>query len=132
MQSRVKIDFQGMEPSEALRAAIVARVAALEDRFARITACRVVLKAPSGRHLNGGLYEINIRLTLPGGKEIDIGPLHASTSAMPTFSSRSTMLSSGRAAGCRTKSAVCRVTLRRMRVSHLRDHRDTSDCDRSR
>jgi len=73
MQSRVKIDFQGMEPSEALRAAIVARVAALEDRFARITACRVVLKAPSGRHLNGGLYEINIRLTLPGGKEIDIG-----------------------------------------------------------
>ena len=73
MQSAVKIDFQGMKPRQALRTAIAERVAGLEDRFGRITACRVVLKAPSGRHRIGGLYEINIRLALPDGKEVDIG-----------------------------------------------------------
>jgi ribosome-associated translation inhibitor RaiA len=73
MQSAITIDFQGMKPSEALRNSVAERIAALEDRFGRITSCRVMLKAPSGRHLTGGLYEINIRLALPGGKEVDIG-----------------------------------------------------------
>ena len=45
MQSPVKIDFQGMKPREALRAVIAEHVAGLEDRFGRITACRVVVKA---------------------------------------------------------------------------------------
>ena len=73
MQSAVKIDFQGMKPREALRAVIAEHVASLEDRFGRITACRVVVKAPSEHHRTGGLYEINIRLALPDGKEVDIG-----------------------------------------------------------
>src|SRR6516164_8107338 len=73
MQSAVQIDFQGMKPREALRAVIAEHVAGLEDRFGRITACRVVVKAPSEHHRTGGLYEINIRLALPDGKEVDIG-----------------------------------------------------------
>jgi ribosome-associated translation inhibitor RaiA len=73
MQSPVQIDFQGMKPREALRATIAEHVAGLEDRFGRITACRVVVKAPSEHHRTGGLYEINIRLALPDGKEVDIG-----------------------------------------------------------
>jgi hypothetical protein len=73
MQSPVQIDFQGMKPREALRAIIAEHVAGLEDRFGRITACRVVVKAPSEHHRTGGLYEINIRLALPDGKEVDIG-----------------------------------------------------------
>jgi hypothetical protein len=72
MQSPVQIEFQGMKPREALRAIIAEHVAGLEGRFGRITACRVVVKAPS-EHLTGGLYEINIRLALPDGKEVDIG-----------------------------------------------------------
>jgi ribosome-associated translation inhibitor RaiA len=73
MQSPVQIEFQGMKPREALRAIIAEHVVSLEDRFGRITACRVVVKAPSEHHRTGGLYEINIRLALPDGKEVDIG-----------------------------------------------------------
>ena len=72
MQSPVQIDFQRMKPREALRAVIAEHVAGLEDRFGRITACRVVVKAPSEHHRTGGLYEIHIRLALPDGKEVDI------------------------------------------------------------
>jgi len=69
MQSPVQIDFQGMKPREALRAVIAEHVVGLEGRFA----CRVVVKAPSEHHRTGGLYEINIRLALPDGKEVDVG-----------------------------------------------------------
>ena len=73
MQTSVHIEFQQMKPQEALRAEIARHVTALEDRFGRITACHVVLKAPGQHHRTGGLYEVNIRLVLPNGKEIDIG-----------------------------------------------------------
>ena len=42
MQSPVRIDFQGMKPRKALRAVIAEHVSDLEDRFGRITGCRVV------------------------------------------------------------------------------------------
>jgi cold shock CspA family protein len=32
-----------------------------------------VLKAPGGHHQTGGLYDINIRLSLPEGREVNIG-----------------------------------------------------------
>ena len=32
-----------------------------------------MLKAPGGHHRTGGLYEINIRLALPEGREVNIG-----------------------------------------------------------
>jgi cold shock CspA family protein len=38
-----------------------------------VTACRVVLKAPGGHHRTGGLYEVNIHLALPGGREVNVG-----------------------------------------------------------
>jgi cold shock CspA family protein/ribosome-associated translation inhibitor RaiA len=73
MQSSLQIDFQGMKAQPALRQAIEEGVAALEERFGRVTSCRVVLKAPSEHHRTGGLYEVNIRLALPDGKEVNIG-----------------------------------------------------------
>ena len=72
VQNAVQIDFQGMEPRESLRAAILEHVAHLEDRFGRITGCRVMLKAPGQHHRTGGLYEVHIRITLPDGKEVDV------------------------------------------------------------
>lgn len=72
MQTPLEIDFQGMEPRADVRADIAKHVAALEERFGRATACRVVLKAPGGHHRTGGLYEINIRMALPGGREINV------------------------------------------------------------
>jgi cold shock CspA family protein len=73
MQTPIKIDFQGMDAKPDVRAAIVKHVAQLEDRFGRVTAGRVVLKAPGGHHRTGGLYDINIRLALPEGREVNIG-----------------------------------------------------------
>jgi ribosome-associated translation inhibitor RaiA len=72
MQTLIEIDFQGMEPVAALREAVLRHVDGLDRRFGRITACRVVLKAPGGHHCTGGRYEINIRIALPDGKEVDV------------------------------------------------------------
>ena len=72
MQTPVEIDFQGLDARPEVRAAVDKHVAQLEERFGRITAGRVVLKAPGGRHRTGGLYEINIHLALPDGREVNV------------------------------------------------------------
>jgi len=72
MEIPAEIDFQGMEPDDAVRASIASHIAGLETRFGRITACRVVLKAPGGRHRSGGLYEVNVWLSLPDGREVAV------------------------------------------------------------
>ena len=72
MQTPIEIDFQGMDAKPAIRTAITKHVAELEQRFGRVTACRVVLKAPGGHHRTGGLYEVNIRLALPDGREVNV------------------------------------------------------------
>src|SRR3954463_11813136 len=64
MQTPVEIDFQGMSGTPEVHASIEKHVAELEQRYGRVTACRVVLKGPGGHHRTGGLYEVNIRLDL--------------------------------------------------------------------
>lgn len=73
MQTPVEIDFQGLSGTQTIRASLKQHIAQLEQRFGRITACRVVVKGPGGRHRTGGLYEINIRLALPNGREVNVG-----------------------------------------------------------
>ena len=72
MQTPVEIDFQGMDARLDIQAAITKHVAELEQRSGRVTACRVVLKGPGGHHRKGGLYEVNIRLALPDGREVNV------------------------------------------------------------
>jgi cold shock CspA family protein/ribosome-associated translation inhibitor RaiA len=71
METLVEIDFQGMEGTPQLHTSIEEHVAKLEERYDRITACRVVVKGP-GAHHRTGLYEINIRLALPDGREVNV------------------------------------------------------------
>jgi cold shock CspA family protein/ribosome-associated translation inhibitor RaiA len=73
MQTPVEIDFQGIKGNDHLRACVMKNISVLEQRFGRITACRVVIRAPSERHRTGGACEITIRLSLPQGREVDIG-----------------------------------------------------------
>ncbi len=73
MQTPVELDFQGLAGTPAIKSAIAAHVAQLEQRYGRITACRVVLKGPGSHHHTGGLYEVNIRLALPEGREVNVG-----------------------------------------------------------
>ncbi|MHB2169894.1 cold shock domain-containing protein [Alsobacter sp. R-9] len=72
METPVQIDFQGIGPSEALRQSLLAQMAELEDKFGRITAGRVVVKGPGARHRKGGPFEVNVWLTLPGGREVAV------------------------------------------------------------
>jgi cold shock CspA family protein len=72
MQTPVQIDFQGIDVSPTTREVIEKHIAQLEQRWGRITACRVVLKGPSEHHRTGGPYEVNIRLALPDGREVDV------------------------------------------------------------
>jgi len=72
MQTPIEIDFQGMAAKSDIRAVITKHVAELEQRFGRVTACRIVLKSPGGHHHTGGLYEVNIRLALPDGREVNV------------------------------------------------------------
>jgi len=73
METPLKVEFQGMDPVEALRAAITRYVADLEERYGRVTSCHVVLKAPGHHHRTHGLYEVNIHLALPSGREVNVG-----------------------------------------------------------
>ena len=72
MQTPVEIDFQGMSARPDVHASIERHVAALEQRCGRVTACRVVLKGPGGHHRTSGLYEVNIHLVLPNGREVNV------------------------------------------------------------
>jgi len=50
MQTSVGIDFQGMPGTPEIRDDIAKRVAELEERYGRVTSCRVVLKGPGPPH----------------------------------------------------------------------------------
>ena len=73
MQTPVEIEYQQMAASPALQELVDEHVKKLEDRYGRITACRIVVKGPGNRHQTGGQYDINIRLALPDGREVNIG-----------------------------------------------------------
>ena len=73
MQVPVRIELQGEAHRPDVHAAIEAHVAQLEERFGRMTACQVLVDAPSARHETGGLYQVAIRLALPDSGEINIG-----------------------------------------------------------
>ena len=72
METPLELDFQGVEPSDHIKMAVDRHVAELENKFGRITAGRIVIKGPGEHHRTGGLYEINIRLKLPDGKEVNV------------------------------------------------------------
>lgn len=73
MQTPLELEYQDMAASPAVQDTIADHVNKLEKRYGRITACRIVVKGPGDRHQTGGLYEINIRLALPDGREVNIG-----------------------------------------------------------
>jgi cold shock CspA family protein/ribosome-associated translation inhibitor RaiA len=72
VQTAPEIEFQGMAATPAIENAIATHVEQLEQRWGRITACRVVLKGPSQHHRTGGLYEVHVRLALPDGREVNV------------------------------------------------------------
>jgi cold shock CspA family protein/ribosome-associated translation inhibitor RaiA len=72
MQTSPEVVFQGMTGSAQIQDAIEKHIAELEQRWGRITACRVVVKGPGQRHHKGGAYDVHIRLSLPDGREVNV------------------------------------------------------------
>jgi ribosomal subunit interface protein len=70
MEIAPHIIFEGIAPSDAIRARIEQEIEKLERFFGRITACRVIIAKPQRRHHHGDLYAISVHLTLPDGKDV--------------------------------------------------------------
>lgn len=64
-QTPVDISYRNMDRSDALTAAIKARVEKLDEFFDRITSCRVVVEVPHRHHHQGNLYHVRIHLQVP-------------------------------------------------------------------
>lgn len=61
-----------MRGTPQIKDALEKHVAELEQRWGRVTACRVILKGPSQHHRTAGLYEVHIRLALPDGRQVNV------------------------------------------------------------
>lgn len=70
MEVEPQIVFEGMDPSDAVRARVEDEINKLERYFNRITACRVVVSKPQHRHQQGDLYAVAVHLTLPAGRDV--------------------------------------------------------------
>ena len=65
-----QITFRGLAHSDALEAAIQERVAWLEQFYARIVRCRVLLDRPHRHQHDGRHFHVRIEMTVPGGSPI--------------------------------------------------------------
>jgi ribosome-associated translation inhibitor RaiA len=72
MQTAVQIVYHGEAVSDHTRTIVATHVAALEERFGRITSCRIAVRAPSDHHRTGGKYEVGIHLALPGKHDVNV------------------------------------------------------------
>ncbi|HYA80316.1 MAG TPA: HPF/RaiA family ribosome-associated protein [Methylocystis sp.] len=72
METAPHIDLQGIEASPELRDKIAHHLARLEERYGRLTACRVTVRGPSGHRHSGDPYEIKIHLSLPDEREVAV------------------------------------------------------------
>ncbi|MCC6468978.1 MAG: HPF/RaiA family ribosome-associated protein [Alphaproteobacteria bacterium] len=67
MEHALQIVFRGMDPSDAVEAAIRDRAEKLQAFFDRIVSCRVVVEAPHRHQQKGKLYAVKVELDIPGG-----------------------------------------------------------------
>ncbi len=72
MQIPYEITFEGMDPSDAVRARVQKEIGRLERFHDRITSCRVAIKAPGNHKRQGGLFDVRIYMALPGGGEVSV------------------------------------------------------------
>ena len=66
MQIPLEIVFRNMQPSPALETRIHSLVARLEKFSPHIIHCHVVVEAPHRHQLQGRLFDVDLRITVPG------------------------------------------------------------------
>lgn len=62
----LEIEFHAMSPSPAVEAAVRDHVARLEQYYAPIMRCRVVLDRPHQHRRKGRIWHVRVELTVPG------------------------------------------------------------------
>ena len=76
MQVPLDITFENSEPSEAIRSEVEKQAKRLEKFHDRITSCSVAVIAPQTRHRKGGLFKIDIRISMPEHRNILVTKTH--------------------------------------------------------
>ena len=66
MQIPLQITVRDMEPSEALEARIRSKAQKLEEFFAHIVSCHVVVEMPHRHHQQGKQFNVRIDIGVPG------------------------------------------------------------------
>src|SRR3974390_881280 len=72
MQTSPEIVFEGLPVTPQIKDAIDAHLVELEQRWGRITACRVIVKGPGQRHRKGVCDGVHIRRAPPDGREVNV------------------------------------------------------------
>ncbi|HXY57148.1 MAG TPA: HPF/RaiA family ribosome-associated protein [Methylocystis sp.] len=72
METVPHIDFHGIEASPEIHDKVAHHLARLEERYGRVTGCRVTIKGPSGHRHTGDPYEVKIHLSLPDEREVAV------------------------------------------------------------
>jgi len=73
METPLQLETPGVTLSSHVQEVIAAHVQKLENRFGRITACRVAIRPPGAHHQMGEPYAVSITLTLPGNRGVNVG-----------------------------------------------------------
>jgi len=73
MQTPLELACQDVEISPDIRKLIDGNIEALEQRFGRVTSCKIIIRGPGNRHQTGGLNHVSIRLALPDGRDVNVG-----------------------------------------------------------
>ena len=66
MQIPLQITVRDMEPSDALEARIRSKAQKLEEFFAHIVSCHVVVEMPHRHHQQGKQFNVRIDIGVPG------------------------------------------------------------------
>ena len=75
MDSPLQLETAGLPVSSHLQEIIDGHVRQLEDRFGRMTAMRLAIRAPGGHHRMGAPMAVSIQIALPGSREINVKPV---------------------------------------------------------
>lgn len=76
MQVPLEIAFRNCQPSDGIKAEIEEEAKRLEKFYDRITSCRATVIAPNNHHRHGVPFKIDLRVTMPGRKEIVVSKTH--------------------------------------------------------
>ncbi len=76
METPVEIVFRRYEPSNEVRAEVAAQARRLEKFSPRITSCRAVVTGPNARRRAGDLFQVELRIAMPGRKDIIVDRQH--------------------------------------------------------